>query len=85
MIFALLFMFTLTSAEAADELLGTSPDGRFAFVKLRDSVQLVALPSRKVVIPDLFRQENIGEEPTIVWSKDASRVAFCTDCSLQPL
>jgi len=79
MIFAILFMFTITSARAADELIGTSPDGRFAFLKGKDAVQLVALPSRKILIPGLF-QENIGEKPTILWSQDGSRVAFCTDC-----
>jgi hypothetical protein len=79
MIFALLLMFTLTCARAANELLGTSPDGRFGFLKIKDSVQLVALPSRKVVIAGLFNGEAIGE-PTVVWSKDGSRVALCTGC-----
>ncbi len=80
MIFALLFMFTLTWARAADALIGTSPDGRFAFLKGKESIQLVALPSRKVLLADLFHRETIGEEPVIVWSKDSSRVAFCTWC-----
>ena len=77
--FALLFMFTLTCATAADALIGASPDGRFGFLKGKDSVQLVGLPSHEVVIPDLFNGEAIGE-PAVVWSKDSSRVAFCTTC-----
>jgi len=69
-------MFTLTWARATDAPIGTSPDGRFAFLQSKESIQLVALPSRKVVIPEVFYGEGIGE-PTVLWSQDGNRFAAC--------
>ena len=78
MIFALLFLLTLTSAKAADALTDKSPDGRFAFLKINDSIQVVELPSRKVVIAEAFGDPRMTKSNlTVAWSKDSSRFAAC--------
>ncbi len=85
------FFSTMPVAEAkprlAEEISAHSPDGAFAMRVLRDgeadpdsrdgiqSVQLVAMPSRKV-LATLFKDDEEAGSPSLLWAPDSRRCAF---------
>jgi hypothetical protein len=74
-VLSIALLLTVICSEASDTLTGTSPDKQFAILCTDSAdphIHLVSLPSREVLIADLF---DAGREPLSLWTRDSTRVA----------
>ncbi len=61
--------FTVVACAAASEM---SPSRQFTVISTDTAIQLIALPSRQLIVPDIFEA---GRPPSVLWSNDSTRFA----------